>query len=221
VFDAAVPVACLGARPEDPIVAGAPYRAYSPRPFLPADRAKVEILFGGLHWRAERVIAAVFENLGYRARPLPPAAKADLLTGRELADIGQCCPTSFTTGNLANFLHGEARRLGADAVADRYVHLTAGACGACRFGQYHQSYELALRNLGLESFRMFLLSQSDMDQGAVAGGGLTLDMPLTIGLLWAILCTDVLQGPRIPHTTLRGGERPNRCGGGGERRSPV
>jgi predicted nucleotide-binding protein (sugar kinase/HSP70/actin superfamily) len=140
------------------------------------------------------VIAAVFENLGYRARPLPPAAKADLLTGRELADIGQCCPTSFTTGNLANFLHGEARRLGADAVADRYVHLTAGACGACRFGQYHQSYELALRNLGLESFRMFLLSQSDMDQGAVAGGGLTLDMPLTIGLLWAILCTDVLQG---------------------------
>ena len=48
-----------------------PYRAYSPRPFLKSDRADVEILFGGLHWRAERVIAAVFENLGYRARPLP------------------------------------------------------------------------------------------------------------------------------------------------------
>jgi predicted nucleotide-binding protein (sugar kinase/HSP70/actin superfamily) len=184
-----------GAYGKEVIVAQAmPYRAYAPRPFLPAERDTVEILFGGLNWRAERVITAVFDNLGYRARALPPATKADLLAGRELADIGQCCPTSFTTGNLANYLQREAQRIGAGAVAERYVHLTAGACGACRFGQYHQSYELALRNLGLESFRMFLLSQSDMDQGALKGGGLVLDMRLTIGIIWAILCTDVLQG---------------------------
>ncbi len=174
-------------------MAQAPYRAYSPRPFSRADRSKVEILFGGLHWRAESVIQAVFENLGYRARPLPPATKEDLMRGRELADIGQCCPTSFTTGNLANYLHAQAQRIGAEAVADRYIHVTAGACGACRFGQYHQSYELALRNLGLDSFRMFLLSQSEMNQGAVPGGGLEITMPLTIGVVWAILCTDVLQ----------------------------
>jgi predicted nucleotide-binding protein (sugar kinase/HSP70/actin superfamily) len=175
------------------VTQAAPYRAYSPRPFLKAERSDVEILFGGLHWRAERVIAAVFENLGYQARPLPPATKADLLTGRELADVGQCCPTSFTAGNLANYLLVEKQRLGTEAIAQRYVHVTAGACGACRFGQYHQSYELALRNLGLEAVRMFLLSQTDLDQGAVAGGGLELNMPLTIGVLWAILCTDVLQ----------------------------
>ena len=85
--------------------AGAPhYKAYVARPFFPAERDDVEILFGGLHWRAERVIQAVLENLGYRARPLPPAARADLLLGRELADVGQCCPTSFVTGNLAQFL---------------------------------------------------------------------------------------------------------------------
>ena len=90
-------------------------------------------------------------------------------------------------------MRAEKEGLGIDAVAERYVHVTAGACGACRFGQYHQSYELALRNLGLEHVRMFLLSQSDLDQGEVAGGGLELNMPLTIGLLWAILCTDVLQ----------------------------
>ena len=176
------------------MAAHASYRAYSPRPFLRADRSKVEILYGGLHWRAESVIQAVFENLGYRARPLPPATKDDLMRGRELADIGQCCPTSFTTGNLANYLHAQAQRFGSEAVADRYVHVTAGACGACRFGQYHQSYELALRNLGLNSFRMFLLSQSELNQGAVTGGGLELNMPLTIGIVWAILCTDVLQG---------------------------
>lgn len=171
----------------------APYRAYRPAPFTPAERDKVEILFGGLHWRAERLIRAVFENLGYRARALPTATREDLLAGRELADVGQCCPTSFTTGNLTNFLKSEAARIGAEETAKRYVYVTAGSCGSCRFGQYHQSYELALRNIGMDAFRMFLVAQDRMDQGALEGGGLKVDMPLTLGMLWAILCADVVQ----------------------------
>ena len=81
-----------------------PYRAYRPRPFTLEERDKVTILFGNLHWRAERVMQGVFSNLGYRTQILPTATRADLLAGREVADIGQCCPTSFTTGNLVNFL---------------------------------------------------------------------------------------------------------------------
>src|ERR1700732_5014748 len=108
------------------------YRAYKGRPFKREERGEVEILFGGLHWRVERVIRAALENVGYRARPLPPASKDDLLLGRELADIGQCGPTSFVTGNLANFLKSEAARIGAAETADKYIYLTAGACGACR-----------------------------------------------------------------------------------------
>ena len=64
------------------------YRTYEPKPLTKQDVEEVEILFGGLHWRAERLMQATFENLGYKARPLPPANKADLLLGRELADIG-------------------------------------------------------------------------------------------------------------------------------------
>jgi predicted nucleotide-binding protein (sugar kinase/HSP70/actin superfamily) len=171
-----------------------PYRAYSPRPVRPEERDGIEILFGGLHWRAERLIQAMFENLGYRARPLPTATRDDLLLGRELADIGQCCPTSFTTGNLAQFLGAEAKRIGADKASEKYVYLTAGACGACRFGQYHQSYELALRNLGLDAFRLFLMEQTKLDQGAFAGGGIEIGMPLTMGAVWAVLCADAVQG---------------------------
>ncbi|HUG52963.1 MAG TPA: hypothetical protein VMR21_05160 [Vicinamibacteria bacterium] len=170
-----------------------PYRAYRPRPFTRAERDRVTILFGGLHWRAERVVQAAFENVGYRAQPLPVATRDDLLAGREAADIGQCCPTSFTTGNLVNFLRSRVRDLGAEEVAGRYVYLTAGACGACRFGQYHQSYELALRNSGLEAFRMFLLAQDQLDQGGAEGAGLEIDVPLSTGIVWALLCTDVLQ----------------------------
>jgi len=169
------------------------YRAYTPRPFTREEREHVTVLFGGLHWRAERVLQAVFENLGYRARVLPTATREDLLTGREVADIGQCCPTSFTTGNLVNFLKAEAAELGRAAVTQRYVYVTTGSCGACRFGQYHQSYELALRNTGFEDFRLFLLAQDRMEQGATRGDGLEINLPFTLGAVWAVLCTDVLQ----------------------------
>ena len=84
-----------------------PYQAYKPAAFTPAERDDTTIMFGGLHWRAERFIQGSLENLGYRARPLPPVTRDDLVAGRELADIGQCCPTTFTTGNLANFLRAE------------------------------------------------------------------------------------------------------------------
>ena len=169
------------------------YRAYTPRPFTRQERDSVTILFGGLHWRAERIVQAVLEGAGYRSRILPMATKEDLLTGREVADIGQCCPTSFTTGNLVNFLKGEASRIGVDELNKRYIYLTAGSCGACRFGQYHQSYELALRNSGLGAFRMFLMAQDQLDQKAAMGDGLDLNLPLTLGLLWAIFVTDLVQ----------------------------
>jgi predicted nucleotide-binding protein (sugar kinase/HSP70/actin superfamily) len=169
------------------------YRTYSPRPFTREQRGSTTILFGGLHWRLERVLQAVLENCGYQAQVLPVATKDDLLTGREVADIGQCCPTSFTTGNLVNFLRGESRRIGAEEVNKRYVYMTAGSCGACRFGQYHQSYELALRNTGLEAFRMFLLAQDQMDQKGAHGDGLEIDLSFTLGALWGIFCTDLLQ----------------------------
>jgi predicted nucleotide-binding protein (sugar kinase/HSP70/actin superfamily) len=169
------------------------YRTYTPKPFTRAERDSVTILFGGLHWRLERILQAVLENSGYKARILPVATKEDLLTGREVADIGQCCPTSFTTGNLVNFLKKESQRIGPEEVNKRYVYLTAGSCGACRFGQYHQSYELALRNSGLDAFRMFLMAQDQLDQKAAMGDGLDLNLPMTLGCLWAIFCTDLVQ----------------------------
>ena len=57
------------------------YRAYTPRPFTRQERDDVTILFGGLHWRAERILQGVLEGAGYHARILPVATKEDLLTG--------------------------------------------------------------------------------------------------------------------------------------------
>ena len=106
-------------------------------------------------------------------------------------------------------------------MSKKFVYLTAGSCGACRFGQYHQSYELALRNSGLEAFRMFLLAQDQLDQKAAMGDGLDLNLPVTLGCLWAIFCTDLVQDLEYqvrPYEVVPGADR---GGGEGVGRAPL
>ena len=168
------------------------YQAYKPRPFTKEERSKVTVVFGGLTWKHERLIQGVMHNLEYKAEPLPNVTRADLNAGKELIDVGACCPTIFTTGNLVNFAKSKLASEGKQHVLDNYVFMTAGACGPCRFGQYHESYSMALDGLGLRDFRMFLLAQDQLDQGAGAGRGIEVNLKLSTGIIWAILCADVL-----------------------------
>ncbi len=168
------------------------YTAYRPKPFTREERDKVTILFGGLTWKHERLVQGVFHNLNYKAQSLPNIARGDLDAGKELIDVGACCPTIFTTGSLVNFLKKEIAAVGKEEVARKYLFLTAGACGPCRFGQYHESYSMALDGLGLRDFRMFLMAQDQVDQGSGNGDGLDINLPLSLGLFWGILCADLL-----------------------------
>lgn len=168
------------------------YTAYKPKPFTREEREAVTILYGGLTWKHERLLQGVFHNLGYNAQPLPNVARADLDAGKESVDVGACCPTTFTTGNLINFAKSEVETRGKEAFLRRFVYLTAGSCGSCRFGQYHQSYSMALETIGLSDFRMFLMAQDELDQGAADGGGLEITMPFTMGAVWAVLCADLI-----------------------------
>ena len=79
------------------------YAAYKPRPFTRKDRDNVTILYGGLTWKHERIVQGVFHNLQYKAQPIPNITRADLDAGKELIDVGACCPTIFTTGSLVNW----------------------------------------------------------------------------------------------------------------------
>jgi predicted nucleotide-binding protein (sugar kinase/HSP70/actin superfamily) len=168
------------------------YTAYKPKAFTREERGSTTILFGGLTWKHERLIQAALQNMGYMAEPLPNIAREDLDAGKEMIDVGACCPTIFTTGSLVNFLKKEVSAHGKEETARKYVYVTAGACGPCRFGQYHESYAMALDGLGLRDLRMFLLAQDELDQGASGGGGLEINMPLSLGMIWGILCGDVL-----------------------------
>jgi predicted nucleotide-binding protein (sugar kinase/HSP70/actin superfamily) len=44
----------------------------------------------------------------------------------------------------------------------------------------------------LKDFRLFLLAQDQLDQAPEKGGGLEINMPLSLGIVWAILCGDML-----------------------------
>ena len=138
------------------------------------------------------MMQGALHNLKYKAEPLPNIAREDLDAGKELIDTGACCPTIFTTGSLVNFLKKEVKEHGKDEVNKKFVYLTAGACGPCRFGQYHESYAMALDGLGLRDFRLFLLAQDELDQGPGNGGGLDINMPMSLGIVWSILCGDVV-----------------------------
>src|SRR5258708_38992567 len=168
------------------------YTSYKARPFTRKQREKTTILFGGLTWKHERLVQGVFNNLNYKAEPLPNIAREDLDAGKELIDTGACCPTIFTTGSLVNFLKKEVKEHGKDEVNKKFVYLTAGACGPCRFGQYHESYAMALDGLGLRDFRLFLLAQDELDQGPGNGGRLHIHMNIGLGIVWSILCCDVV-----------------------------
>jgi predicted nucleotide-binding protein (sugar kinase/HSP70/actin superfamily) len=168
------------------------YKAYRTPPFTRAEREQVTIVYGGLTWKHERLIQGALENLGYRAQPLPPIRRADLETGKELTDVGACCPTTFTTGNLANFVKERAAAEGKEQAIKNYVYVTAGSCGPCRFGQYHESYSMALQGLGMEQFRMFLLDQYNLETEGTEGSGIEVTLPLTLGIVWGALMADLL-----------------------------
>src|SRR5271167_707213 len=153
------------------------------RPFTAEERGKVTILFGGLTWKHEKVIQAVFEGCGYRCEILPVPDVAAFQLGKEYGNNGQCNPTYFTVGNLVQYLQAlEGAGMKRQDIIDNYVFLTAGACGPCRFGMYEAEYRLALRNAGYDGFRVLLFQQGGgLDQsGAEAGLCLNLDFFLNM-----------------------------------------
>ena len=163
-----------------------PYRAYKPGT-SPAPSESVTIVFGGLHWRLERLIQAVLENSGYRARVLlwPRGGPPHRPRG------------GGASGNAARPRHREPRELparpskaiGAQEVAKRLPDRWRRG-RACRFGQYRRATSWPSPTRG---FRRSGCSSSPRTNWTGSGDGLDLNLPVTLGCLWAIFCADLVQ----------------------------
>src|ERR1035437_2490276 len=102
------------------------------RAFTAEERSRTTILFGGLTWKHEELIRAVFQGCGYRCERLPVPNVAGFQIGKEYGNNGQCNPTYFTVGNLIHHLqYLEASGIPRRQILDNYVFFTAGSCGPC------------------------------------------------------------------------------------------
>lgn len=163
------------------------------RPFTAAERDRVTILFGGLTWKHEWLIRAVFESAGYKVELLPTPDVAGFQLGKEYGNNGQCNPTYFMVGHLIKYLQGlEAAGLSRQEIVDNYVFFTAGSCGPCRFGMYEAEYRLGVQNAGFDGFRILLFQQDDGINAASGEAGLKFSVDFGLGAFNAINFGDVL-----------------------------
>jgi len=163
------------------------------RAFTGPERDYVTILFGGLTWKHEEMIKAVFHGSGYKCENIPTPVVADFQAGKEYGNNGQCNPTYFTVGNLVRYLQGlEKQGLTRQQIIDNYVFFTAGSCGPCRFGMYEAEYRFALQNAGFDGFRVLLFQQTDGIKAASGEPGLKFSVDFGMGMLNALNLGDVV-----------------------------
>lgn len=145
------------------------------------------LIFGGLTHIHDKLLEAAVKHLGYEAKHLPQPDTESLKIGKEFCNKGMCNPAYFTVGNLLKFLINERNR-GID-VERKYLFVTIGACGPCRFGMYETEYKSALKEAGFENLEIALLNQTKFS----AEGEFKITKKLIYNLMKAVIVADLLR----------------------------
>lgn len=188
----------------------------NPQTFERDERGETTILVGGLTCAHDALVQAALQGVGYRVEVLDCPDTRALHLGKEFGNRGQCNPTYFTVGNLIQRLTQlrDEEGLTVREVTERYVFVTAGACGPCRFGTYATEYRKALRDAGFDGFRVFLFQQTGgIRQALGAGGGLVFTPQVFLQLVKAFVAGDVLNalGYRLRPYEVRPGATDAAC----------
>src|SRR6202049_2290569 len=163
------------------------------RAFGAEERDNVTILFGGLTWKHEELIKAVFHGNGYKCEMVPTPNVAAFQLGKEYGNNGQCNPTYFTVGNLVQYLQTlEKQGIARQEILDNYVVFPPVSCRPCRFGMYEAEYRFALQNAGFDGFRVLLFQQNDGIKAASGEAGLKFTVDFGMGMLNALNLGDVM-----------------------------
>ncbi len=159
------------------------------------ERAHVTLLISGLTKAQDFLVEGALRGQGYRVENIGCPDNEGLQYGKEYGNRGQCNPTYFTVGNLVKHLCKlrDEKGLTSEEVVKKYVFLTAGACGPCRFGMYVTEYRKALRDAGFDGFRVMLFQQQGgLSQASGEDVGLEMNPPFFIAIIKAIVCGDVI-----------------------------
>lgn len=179
--------------------------------FTKSERSKITLLVSGLTMAHDYFVEGGLKGVGYNVQMLDCPDVGALQFGKEFGNRGQCNPTYFTVGNLVKFLctmrdkHG----MSAKEIVAKYVFLTAGACGPCRFGMYVTEYRKALRDAGFDGFRVVLFQQTGgLSQATGEESGLEMTPTFFWAIVKALVAGDVLNalGYRIRPYELNAGD---------------
>ncbi|HVZ86025.1 MAG TPA: 2-hydroxyglutaryl-CoA dehydratase [Polyangia bacterium] len=165
--------------------------------FKASKRAETTLLISGLTRAHDYLIQGGLKGLGYNVEVIDVPDNDALRYGKEFGNRGQCNPTYFTVGNLVKFLTERAARDGISQqeAVEKYVFVTAGACGPCRFGMYATEYRKALRDAGFDGFRVLLFQQKGgLKQATGEEAGLVMNPKFFLTLLTSIIAGDVING---------------------------
>jgi len=154
--------------------------------FTKSEKAEITLLVGGLTLAHDYLVEGALKGVGYNMQMLDAPDNAAFQIGKEFGNRGQCNPTYFTVGNLVQTLQKlrDKHGLTSEEIVKKYVFLTAGACGPCRFGMYVTEYRKALRDAGFDGFRVVLFQQTG---GLKQATGEESGLELTPTFFWALV----------------------------------
>jgi len=151
------------------------WRDQPQNPIKYAPRDEIIMLFGGLTVLQDQLIQAAILSLGENFVALPNPNFESFQKGKAYGNRGQCNPTYFTVGNLVKYLQNlrDEKGLSSEEIVKKYVYVTAGGCGPCRFGMYITEYKKALRDAGFDGFR---ITSFEHDKGIFQGDDIEDDL---------------------------------------------
>ncbi len=171
------------------------WRDIPKEPIAYAPKKETIMLVGGLTILQDKLIETALHSIGENFVALPNPDFESFQKGKAFGNRGQCNPTYFTVGNLVKYLQNlrDEKGISAEEIVKKYVFVTAGGCGPCRFGMYITEYKKALRDAGLDGFR---ITSFEHDKGIFQESDeeslLNLSPTFFIALVKAILIGDIL-----------------------------
>ena len=161
-----------------------------------ATKSETIMLSGGLTILQDQLIQAALQSLGENYISMPNPNFESFQTGKAYGNRGQCNPTYFTVGNLVKYLQNlrDKKGLSSEEIVQKYVYITAGGCGPCRFGMYITEYKKALRDAGFDGFR---ITSFEHDKGLFQGadiddGILNFTPKFFITLIKSVIIGDII-----------------------------
>jgi predicted nucleotide-binding protein (sugar kinase/HSP70/actin superfamily) len=171
------------------------WRDIPKEPIEYAPKKETIMLVGGLTILQDRLVETALNSIGENFIALPNPDFESFQKGKAFGNRGQCNPTYFTVGNLVKYLQNlrDKQGISSEEIVKKYVFVTAGGCGPCRFGMYITEYKKALRDAGFDGFR---ITSFEHDKGIFQNSDeesiLNLSPTFFVTLVKAIIIGDII-----------------------------